>query len=204
MAKIFSLRVMVRIDDIVSRFHLVYEQTAGVADWTAAEKMLVSWDTACLTALRAILGNDATVQGYQSIEILPGPGNTATLIQNDLAGTGSSTALPAVSCLVLNVRSSASDLPRPGRVFISGCPKGELASGTFSAGFRAGVVTTFAAAIKTIAAGGGSDWAGRLGVLKKISAGVPLVPPLFVPATSIDDSQLVGQLKVRKSIMLGS
>jgi len=199
----YRISVQTRVDDRVQMFHLVYDQTTGPSDVTTAEAAAVAWDTACRTALRNILATNTQYQGVHCTRVFPLPGTSFDFPADDVVGLRTGDAMPALSCMVFNLRNSSGLLKRPGRIFVSGASKSDLEGGVFQSMFRTTQMTAFAAAIKSVAPGGGSSWGGNLVVMRTVDGGVALNPPQFVTVTSIDDSQTPGRQKVRKSQMIG-
>lgn len=216
MGDIYKLEIQTRVDDVVSSFGLHYEQSAGGTDPAQGYDAGESWYAACATALRNLLATDVKIQGVAATKVYPVGGNRNWYPVDDVAGLASGTALPALTTFILNLRSSTGDLPRPGRVSISGCSKSTLENGQWDSDFIATQGTAFATAIKTIAAGGASNWAGSLVVLRKYEVvitnpGTPqetrelvkLDPPLPIPVDLVDGSATPGRQIRRKSRMFG-
>jgi len=214
MGDIYQLNFQTRIDDKVCRFALHYEQTGGSTGAPGARQAALSADNQIKPLLLDILATDVSFQGISAKRVHPLPGFTANMQSNDSAGTYSGTALPAICCLVLNLRNGSGNLPRPGRLFISGCSKGAVDNGQWLAAFLTTEVTAFGAGIKSLVAGGDGDFAGDLVVLRRyemIDNPSPppdrilskLVPPLAIPVTDIDFAIEPGRQILRKSQMIG-
>jgi len=203
MGDVYRVGLQTRIDDKVTVVTLHYEQTAGTTGAQGAKQCADSIIANLVPAFLDVLSTSVSFQGVTAKRIKPLPGVTGISSANDEAGTVTGTALPAVSCLVLNLRNSAGDLPRPGRVFISGCAKESMQNGKWLNGFLTGVVSALGAAMLSVAAGGDGDFAGNLVVPRYVVSGVPINPPQVVPVTAIDFAVEVGRQIRRKSKMLG-
>ena len=203
MGDVYRVTLQTRVDDKVSSIQLHYEQTGGTTGAQAAKQCADSVVNALTTVFRAILSTSTLFQGVTAKRIKPLPGLTGISPANDLAGTVTGTALPALCCLVLNLRNGSGDLPRPGRLFISGCSKGSLDAGHWLTGFLTGPVNDFGIAIKQIAAGGDGDFSGDLVVPRYVVAGVPTRPPDIVPVNAVDFAIEPGRQIRRKSKMIG-
>jgi len=214
MGDIYQLNFQNRIDDKVCSFALHYEQTGGSTGAAGARQAAHSANNQIVPLLLDILATDVSFQGVSAKRVYPLPGYTARIGSDDSPGTFSGTSLPAICCLVLNLRNSAGNLPRPGRLFISGVSKGAVDNGQWLAAFLTTEVTAFAAGLKELNAGGDGDFEGNLIVMRRyemIDNPDPpplrilskLVPPLAIPVTDIDFAIEPGRQILRKSKMFG-
>lgn len=205
MADFFHILVRTSVDDIVQKFGLYYEATAGGTGPRCAQSAAVAWQANCLTELRACLGAGARVESVYCRKV---DGTTAPAWRGNLQdATGTyvgGNAMSAQNCALINLRNSAGLLERPGRIFISGCPKEGLTGGVIlGPGTLGFALYTFANKIKTIPAGGTPAWAGELRVRRTIIAGIPQVPPVYVPVDVTDVTQELGTQQKRKGELTG-
>jgi len=199
----YQILIRTKVDDSIQKFGLVYDQTAGAENAFSAKNAIVSWLTACFPTLQNILATDTLVLSVYC-RVLDGT-KRPTWRQNITSGVGlrSGTAISSQNCLIINLRNSGGLLKRPGRLFISGCSKSDIEqAGANSGGWAAALldppVTNFVNAIKTIPAGGGSDWEGDLQV-RQYTKNVPPPPTYtYVPVTSLDATIEPGTRMSRK------
>jgi len=200
----FRVTVQTRVDDKISALNMVYDQTGGVFGSDGAKRCCLSVVADFIPELALILSSDTTIEGVSAKQIDPLPGNTWIHAVASTAGSRAAGALPANLALVLNLRNNQGLLDRPGRLFISGCSKSDLENGYFKSGFLDPTVTAFAAAMKQIEAGGGSDFTGDLVVWRTVQNGGELEVPYAVSVTDIDVSPAMGKQRRRKSKQFGS
>lgn len=203
MGDVYRVGLQARIDDKVTTVQLHYEQTSGTTGAQAAKQCCDSVLNHLVPKFLDVLATDVDFQGVTAKRIKPLPGITGISYADDSPGTVSGTALPALSCLVLNLRNATGLLPRPGRVFISGCSKGSVQAGKWLDAFLTGVVSALGSAMLAVPAGGDGDFSGNLVVPRYVVAGVPTNPPTIVPVTSVDFALEVGRQLRRKSRMIG-
>jgi len=193
----------ISVDDVVSKFGLFYEQTAGGTGFASARDAAVSIQNNCLAPLQAMLDAEAR---FESVYVRKITGASAPAWRGNLNAANGSLATGAISaqnCLLINLRNTAGLLKRSGRIFISGTTKDMWLDGVFDVAGFGPIVTTFLNSIATIPPGGGSPWGGFLIVWKKISNGVPNTPPLQIPVDALDWTDVLGTQHVRRGELTG-
>lgn len=204
MGDIFHALWRTSVDDVVQKFGLFYEATAGGGAATSAQSAAVAIQAAQLTELRDILAVEARVE---SLYVRKVTGTTIPAWRGNLqnaVGTNSGTnAISAQNCLLINLRNTAGLLKRSGRIFISGCPTSVLSSGVWASIFLTGDVQAFIDKLQTIPAGGTDGWAGQLRVMKRVTNGVPVVPPTPIAVDAIDATDTLGTQHVRRGELTG-
>lgn len=204
MADLFRASWRTSVDDIVQSFHLVYEQTAGASTATTAQSAAVAIQAHQLAALQAILAQDARVE---SIYVRKISGGTIPAWKGNLQAANGThvdpNAISAQNCLLINLRNLAGLLKRSGRLFISGCPHGQLTDGVWDPAFLNGPVFQFMDTLEDVPAGGTDGWAGSLRVLRTYIDGVKQVPPVVVDVDSVDSTTELGTQHARKGELTG-
>jgi len=199
----FRATIQIRVEDKLSALHLVYDQTGGAFGSDAAKRLCQGIEAEVVPSLRGCLSSDATIEGVSAKQIDPLPGNTWIMPIASTAGTRPAGAMPANLCLVLNLRNNQGLLDRPGRLFVSGAAKSDLEQGYFETTWLSNQVSGFAANVKKIDGGVGSDFVGQLVVWRTVQNQGELEVPYAVEVTDIDVSPAVGKQRRRKSKQYG-
>ena len=203
MADVYRCTIQTRVDDIVSAITLHYEQSGGSTGPLGAQNCAASVANALVGPLADMLATNTTIEGVTARRIKPLPGTTGMKVLADVPGIYTGDALPAISCLVLNLRNASGLLKRPGRIFISGCSKESVLTGQWRAAWLTAEVTAFGAAILSVGPGGGGDFSGVLVVPRYVNLGVPVNPPTIVYVDTVDHAVTVARQIRRKSKQLG-
>lgn len=203
MGDIFRISTRVSVSDAISEFTLNYDQTAGAEDAESARSAAVAFRDNVLGPLQAILATEARVECFFVRKITGSTIPAWVGNEFDANGTIPSNSATAQNCLLINLRNAAGLLKRSGRIFVSGCPSGELANGVWKTSFITPFVDNFMAAIKTIPAGGTGNWEGSLIVWKTVTDGVKLDPPVAIAVDSLDATLELGTQHSRKGKLTG-
>lgn len=205
MAEFFHILVRTSVDDIVQKFGLYYEATAGGTGPRAAQSAATAWTNQCLAGLRACLAPEARVESVYCRKV---DGTTVPAWRGNLnnqvgTGAGGANSLSAQNCMLVNLRNGAGLLERPGRIFVSGVSDQELTDGVLRVAFITATVQPWADTLKSIAAGGSPPWSGDLRVRRTVIAGIPQVPPVYVAVDSLDVTRELGTQHRRKGELTG-
>lgn len=185
------------------KFGLVYDQTAGSTSSDATSEAIDSWEAQCLSELLDILATDTEVLSIYCRKLDGDSRPTWRKNLNGEVGTRTGTALTSQNCLIINLRNGAGLLKRPGRIFISGCAKEDIdqvapTTGGWAPALLNPPVTLFAAAIKTIPAGGGSLFEANL-VVRQYHQNTPDPPTYtYVAVDTLDGTLEPGSQMGRK------
>lgn len=203
MGDVYHAKWNLSVDGVTSDFGLFYEQTAGGTGGVSARDAAVSIQDAQLTPLQNILSSAARVE---SIYVRKITGTSAPAWRGNLqnaVGSQGANAVTAQNCLLVNLRNSTGLLKRSGRLFVSGTPADKWTLGVIDGLYVSVQLAVWIGTLMTVPPGGGSPWAGFLIVWKKVTNGVPNVPPLQVPIDAIDVTDTLGTQHQRKGIFTG-
>lgn len=204
MADHFRAIWTVSIDDVVCTTSLDYEQTSGGDGGTICQSAAVAIQDQTLTEFRALLSQGTRVE---NIRVFKMDGNTRPIWKGNFQGTygtdSGSDPISAQNCLIINHRNSDGLLKRPGRMFVSGLDKGNLAGGIWNAVDVTAKVENFMLAAVQIPAGGTDGWSGDLVVRRDWIDKVKQIPPVYVPVNLWDWAVELGTQHARKGRLSG-
>jgi hypothetical protein len=203
MGDIFKVTWRTSITDVVSEFGLYYEQSGGGTGSDAPRNCAASCLAGQLATLKAILSEQTRIEAVTARRVTGGTAPVWIANIEDGAGSAGTNALHAQQCMLVNLRNEAGLLKRSGRLFISGIGTTNIYEGVIDATFISINVAAWLVDIKDVAAGGEGDWEGSLVVYKRYTDGVKLDPPVAVPVTDMDVTDILGTQHVRKGKLLG-
>lgn len=180
---VYKVTVSTSIASVVANFHLHYRETSNVTDSDRANTFANEWATAFTTQLRAVLSSSAQFQSVYCRIVTPAFNVPGLNERIDETGTKGADALPANSCQLYSIQSDDPQLERAGRIYVSGGPKDQLSGGNWSALFVGVEMEAFRAKLQSQTSFGVID--AELGILRTIDNGLPIIPPLFIPADRV-------------------
>ena len=203
MPDFFLIQPKISVSDVVFNMNLYYEQTSGAASPQSAVGCEFAWRTHLQTELRACLSDEAR---WESTKVSKVDGTTIPAwVGNyqEFNGTVSSSSIPAINAAIINLRNGAGLLDRPGRLFLSGIPVNSLVDGVLAGTYVTVTLAALLAKLITIPLAGTPAWGGELRVRRTVIAGIPQVPPVYVPVTSVDVTVELGTQHARKGRLTG-
>ena len=107
MPDFFLVQPKISVNDVIYTMNLYYEQTAGAPSPSAAKGCEESWRTHCMTELRAMLAADVRVESTKVSKV-----DGATIPSwvgnyQEFVGTLGTNSMPAINCMIINLRNSA-------------------------------------------------------------------------------------------------
>jgi hypothetical protein len=141
--QVFLLRAQMRTDDVEHTFGMAYHVFAGYDSDTSGQLLCQDWIANFQAALTDILSSSTTFEGTHATHALPLTALPGSQPDASTPGTRGADAMPPNKCLVLSLPGILSELPRPGRVYIGGISKDDMANGSWKAAFLNGPVATF-------------------------------------------------------------
>lgn len=172
--QVFQLRCQMRTDDVEHSFGVAYHVFSGYDSETSGVRLAQDWLTQFATEVVALFPENTSLEGTQVTHALANTALPGAGFMASTPGTRSGNPCPPNKCLVITLPGVGLDLPRPGRIYIGGCSKDDLTSGSWDAAFLNGPVATFVTLISQ--AWTASPMTYRPVVISRQAGGVPITP----------------------------
>jgi hypothetical protein len=187
----------------VWELNVAYLQTAGAVDTESTQAAGTAIGDAWLAALEDYL---ATTVIFESVHVrMVDDGPFPTRVQNRIsdAGTVGANPIPVIMCVIVNLRNSAGELKRPGRVFVSGIPSTLITDGAFTSATRDLMETDLNDNVLTCTDATVQLWTGDLVIARRAAGPGPPFPYTTVAIDSIDIPLELGSQLHRKGRKTG-
>ena len=197
---VFSVNVQLSIRSKEMSINVAYLQTAGADKDNVAVGLAQQYASDTLSVWLDILATDVTLQCVNVYRVNPGPSIPGAVFYDNQTGIDTGEALPSVTCPVAKWVTITADPRDNGRKFVPGISEDRVVNGVLTPAF---VATEFAAwgtaHEAAIVAGAPFDTTFEPGVIQRIDAGIPVVPPELRLLDSIIVSGLLFQQLRRKT-----
>lgn len=199
---IYGTRHQFRTQGRVWTVNIYYEDETGVDEKDAASDLGVIANTTLGPLFTDYQSSDTSREGTYAWKVTAGTGMPDKISDASVPGDISpSPSLPPNMCAVISLKTTDPAATRFGRIYLAGIPQGNVEDGRWSAA----AMTRFQAVGAAIVA----PLTGVLGtwqsvILRRVSLGVPLVPPVGSTISSYSVSNIVYSQRRRTSRQIGT
>lgn len=199
---LYGVRTQFRDHGRVWTVNMYYRDTTGVSELEATSDLSIAHNTTIGPLFDACRATDSTREGTYSWSVTKDFAMPNKVSDASTPGSsGSPTSTPPNMCAVLTLRTEAPEAVRFGRIYLAGLPGAWVEAGMWNAAADT-ALGTLATALQTPLAGAIGTW--QPVILRRISGGVPIVPPAYSDVSVVTKTRIIYSQRRRNSRQIGT